>query len=480
MKFTGYLLNEDEKYQIHQQSLRILKEVGVRVYGERALPLLAKSGAVVESETHIVRIPPGLVEHALSSAPRNVVLGARNPTYTYLLPSSITRYAMDGTGSFVIDFLTGERRYGTRKDIADAMRVFQEADLGVMAWPPVCALDAPAGSRPLHEFFTMAKFTSKHGQHELHTVEQVPYLLEGLEAIAGSAEALREKNLYSLIYCPVAPLTHDGPMLDAYLELGQAGLPVMVMPMPVTGTTGPASLFSNLALANAEALSAFVIFQLAHPGRPMIYSSATGSVDFRTGAYLAGTAEMSLQSAALVEMGRFYSLPTTSAGMTSDTREPGAEATLEKMLTTLPSVFVGSDIIVGYGEIESDQTLLLEQILVDNEIAHLCQRILQGIDTSPEKDLFGDIAAVGPGGHFLSLRSTRQAARSEEFYKPKFVNRQSYETWLSLGKPSLYSSARQKVQEILAAPLVDPLPEDISATLEDILRRADQELNRAN
>jgi len=304
---------------------------------------------------------------------------------------------MDGTGAFMADFVTGERRYGQCRDIADAMRVFQQADLGIMAWPPVCASDAPAPSRPLHEFFTMAKYTSKHAQHELHTVAQVPYLVEGLEAIAGSAEALQKRNLYSLIYCPVAPLTHDGSMLDAYLELGQVGLPVMIMPMPVNGTTGPASLFSNVALANAETLSAFVIFQLAHPGRPLIYSSANGSVDFRTGAYLAGTAEMGLQSAALVQMGRFYGFPSTSAGMTSDAKEPGAEAVIEKMLSTIPGLLVGSDIIIGFGEVESDQTLYLEQILVDNEIAHFCECLSQGIDTSPEKDLFNNIAQVGPG-----------------------------------------------------------------------------------
>lgn len=273
------------------------------MHGEKGLPLLAAAGAQVDFETGIARIPAELVEYALSAAPRTVVLDARNPAFDYPLPSPVTRYAMDGTGAFMVDFASGERRYGECRDIADARRVFQQADLGVMAWPPVCASDAPAPSRPLHEFFTMAKYTSKHAQHELHTVAQVPYLVEGLEAIAGSAETLQKRNLYSLIYCPVAPLTHDGSMLDAYLELGQVGLPVMIMPMPVNGTTGPASLFSNVALANAETLSAFVIFQLAHPARPLIYSSATGSVDFRTGAYLAGTAEMGLQSAALVQMG---------------------------------------------------------------------------------------------------------------------------------------------------------------------------------
>jgi trimethylamine--corrinoid protein Co-methyltransferase len=476
MKFSAQLLNEEEKQLIHQQSLRILSEVGVRFHGEKALPLLAANGARVDTEKGIAYLASDMVENALSTAPRTFVLGARNPVYNYPLPSTVTRYAIDGTGAFMVDFNTGERRYGEKKDILDALRVFQAADMGIMAWAPVCASDAPAPTRPLHEFFTMIKSTSKHGQHELHTVEQTPYLAEGLEAAAGSADALRNGNPYSLIYCPVAPLTHDGPMLDAYLELGQLGIPVMVMPMPVNGTTGPASLYSNIALANAETLSSFVIYQLAHPGRPIIYSSATGSVDFRTGAYLAGTAEMGLQSAALVQMGRFYGFPASSAGMTSDAKEPGAEAVIEKLISTIPGVQVGSDIIVGLGEVESDQALYLEQILIDNEIAHFCERLVQGVDVSPEKDLFEDIAKIGPGGHFLAAKSTRAAARSDEFYKAKYANHQSYETWLNLGKPSMFTTAREKVKEILSAPLVDPLPESVAGKLDEILRRADAEL----
>ncbi len=40
----------------------------------------------------------------------------------------------------------------------------------------------------------------------------------------------------------------------------------------------------------------------------------------------------------------------------------------------------------------------------------------------------------------------------------------------------MYSAAREKVQEILSAPLVDPLPDSVVGKLDEILRRADAEL----
>lgn len=476
MKFTSTILSVEEQERVHRQALRILAEVGVRFHGQRALPLLEKHGARVDADARVARFPQELVEQALQAAPEAFVLGARNSEHSYPLPSPVPRYAIDGTSAFARDFETGQRRYGTRKDIEQALRVFQGLDMGVMAWAPTTASDAPAGSRVLHEFVGMVQHCSKHGQHEIHHPRQVPYLVSALVAVAGDEATLRATHNWSLIYCPVAPLVHDGDMLDAYLELGNWDLPVMVMPMPVTGTTGPASLFSNIALAVAEALSAIIVYELAHPGRPVIFSSATGSVDFRTGGYLAGTPEMGLQSAALVSMGRYYGLPSGSAGCSSDAKEPGPQAVLDKLITTIAPVCAGADIIVGMGEIEGDQQLILEQLVVDNEIAHFCQRLRDGVDSTEAKDLFDDVARVGPGGHFLGSAHTRRAARSDEFFMSQLLDRHSYEAWAELGRPGMYSRAREKVQEVLSAPPVDPLPSTVTARLNDILRSADKDL----
>jgi trimethylamine--corrinoid protein Co-methyltransferase len=476
MRLKAQILTEDEQHRIHNMSVHILEEVGIRFHGDRAAKILSANGITINPEDKIAKIPKEFIEQAIKTAPKNFTLGARNPRYSLDLPTPFTRYGIDGTAAFAQDFMSGEKRYGTSNDIENALKIFQQMDMGVMAWAPTCAQDKPANIRALYEFLHMARFCSKHGEHELHRIEQVPYLEEGLAAIMGSEEALRKSNAFSLIYCPVAPLTHDGQMLDAYIELGEVGLPVMCMPMPVNGTTGPASLFSNIALANAEMLSSLVIFQLAHPGRPIIFSSSTATIDFRSGAYLAGVPEMALQTAALAVMGKYYGFPTSGAGFTSDAKQAGAEAVMEKLITTLPGVLAGADLLIGFGEIESDQVLILEQIVVDNEIAHLCQRLAEGVDCSAEKDLSEDIAHIGPGGHFLGSRSTRNAARSTEFYSPQLIDHHAYEAWLELGKPSMYKAARDKAMEILEQPQVDPLSGDVNDKVDQILRRAEREI----
>ena len=146
------------------------------------------------------------------------------------------------------------------------------------------------------------------------------------------------------------------------------------------------------------------------------------------------------------------------------------------MVTTLPPVCTGADLLVGLGEIESDQLLVLEQIIVDNELAHFCERILSGVDADPAKHLVEDIARVGPGGNFLKSKSTRTLARSSEFFYPSLTDRHTLESWTDLGRPTIYSNARKKVEAILAGPLVDPLPEAVNLELDRILSRADKEL----
>jgi trimethylamine--corrinoid protein Co-methyltransferase len=476
MRYEATFLSPDEVARVHEESLRILSDIGIRVHGDVARPLLAGAGAEVNDETGLVRIPPSLVEAALGRAPGAFLLGARNPEHDVPVPAGRTRFAMDGTAAFMRDFTTGERRYGIRQDTVDAMRVFQQCDLAVMGWPPVAASDMPVPSRPLHEFAAMLTTLSKHGQHELHRRDQAAWLGEIITALAGGEARARERHEASVVYCPVAPLVHDGEMLDAYLDLGRWDVPVCVLPMPVPGTTGPASLLANIALANAEALSSLVIFEIANPGRPVMYGSAVGSMDFRSGAFLAGTPEMGIQSGALTTMGRFYGLPTMAAGCATDAHDIGAEACIEKLVTMLPGISAGADILVGYGELDGDQTLVLEQILVDNELAHLALRLFDGVDPREGAELYQDIAEAGPGGNFLAMPATRTASRSGEFYEPALIGRTTWETWHGAGRPEMYGRARERVREILEGPAVDPVPEPVLEEVDRILAAADAAL----
>ncbi len=476
MRTQSSYLSATEQERIHSDSLRILAEVGIRFHSPRARKLLGSHSARVDDTRELVWIGPELVAQALKTAPRSFTLGARQAAFDFALPSPFTGYTLDGAATFAIDFETGERRYAASKDLIASLRLFEELPLGKVVWPNVVLHDIPEHSSDIRTALLSFVHSSKHIQHEVHHPTHVPYLIEGLAAILGSEAAIRERKIFSVCYCTIPPLTHDHDMCDACLDLAQFHVPILPYPMPACGSTGPASLHSDIAVANAESLSALVLFQMASPGTPIIYGSAAGVTNFRTGGFVQGAAESSLLNTALGEMARYYGLPNTQAGCLTDAQEPGPQTLLEKLLTTLPLVLAGVDVINGIGEMATSQLLVQEQILVDHELACLCQRLKDGVVVSDEQDFFDDVARLGPSGHFLMEDNTVKACRSRQFFQSQLAERSTYEEWLKLGRPDMYAKARKKVQSILAAPLKQPLPAEVVGKLEDIMRRADQEL----
>lgn len=478
MQSTCQFLSESEKLKIHAESVRILEEVGVKFLSDKALKILKTSGAQVNWDDHIARIPSELVDQALKTAPKTFVMGARDPRFDVVLPSRKTGYVLDLGGVFTLDFHSRKRRTASMQDNADAFKVFEQMSLGSFVWPHSVpdVEHAYPNSSTIRLDVSAMMLTSMHVQDELSEPREVPYMIEAMNIILGSEDAVREKKIYSVCYCTLAPLVHEGDMCDALIDLVEFEVPILIFPMPCAGSTGPASLFSNIAMGNAEALSSLVLFQMAHPGTPLIYGDASGSTDFSTGGFLEGSPEMVLQTAARGEMAHFYGLPNTQAGCLSDAKAPGAQAVMEKLMTTLPLVMSGVDLIQGPGALDTSGMLCIEQIVVDNEIAECCQRIRDGIEVSQTKDYFEDIKEVGPNGHFLIQPNTVQACRSPEFFMPSLCDRNTYEHWVELGRPDLYDRAREHVEEILAQPQQNPLSDDVIGKLEDLIRKANEAL----
>jgi trimethylamine---corrinoid protein Co-methyltransferase len=475
MQAQCQILSEDEKHLIHRESLRILEEIGVLFHSQKALQILESNGAKVDAETRIARIPEAMINQALGTAPKSFTLGSRVAENNIELPAPRSGYVLDNGGIYIKDFRTGERRTVHLQDHIEICKVFEAMGSASILWPATIE-EFPSHLVLVKTAIVSFIYSSLHIQDELYHPEEVPFILETLETILGNADAVRERKIYSVVYCTIPPRTHEGNMCDAYLELTGYEVPICIYPMPCAGSTGPASLFSNIVMANAEGLSALALFQMAKPGTPIIFGDASGSADFKTGGFLEGSPETVLQTGAIGEMAKFYGLPNEQAGCLTDARQHGPQAVMEKFLTTMPLVLNGTDLIQGPGALETSNMMSLEQIVVDDEIASLCRRFRAGVDVSPAKNYFEDIAAVKPGGHFLARPNTRRACRSNEFSLPALSDRSSNHQWMMLGQPDMYGKARSKVEEILSSPLKNPLPDDVIGKLDEIVRKADHML----
>ncbi|MDR2487375.1 MAG: trimethylamine methyltransferase family protein [Clostridiales Family XIII bacterium] len=477
MKARLTTLSEEERKIIDAEALQVLEEVGVQFPGEMALSTLEAGGARVDYDRQVAYIGRDMVANALRTAPKEILFGARDPAQDVVLPRADALYNLDGCGVYAWDYGASGRRDAVLQDVANAAKVFDTLDFGNICWPPISPSDVPQGPRSIVSAFTCYRNTSKHVQDEVKTRAEVPYVAEISAILAGGRDRVKERNMYSVTYCTVAPLTHDQEMLEATMDLSRHGAPINIYPMPASGTTGPGSLFYNLVTGIAEALSAVVVFQLYSPGCPLVMGSAIGSVNVRTGSFLEGMPETVLQLCGSKEMADYYGLPSIIAGCISDAKMPGIQSAIEKVLTSLPLVLIGTDVVQGIGMLESSMTLSLEQILIDAEIARLNARLRAGIEVVPEKNLFDDVAAVGPGGHFLKQKSTRRLFRSDEFYGSALLDRGTYEEWQAGGGLELTDKAHAQVVEILAAEQRCPMDPLIEKQILEVVEEAKAKLS---
>jgi trimethylamine--corrinoid protein Co-methyltransferase len=470
------VLSEDERAQVHERTLDVLANTGVRVETAQGRQFLQDAGANLDNHTNIVRFPRDLVEEALRLAPKEFTLGARRPGWDLHMNSGECTLLIDGEAVFALDRETGERRPGTVRDWLEATRLIDALDEVGMYWAMIETHDRGDTLADYVGYLrTLFGNFSKHVQDGIGAPEQAPWLLEVLQTIFGDKETIRRTHPLSFLLCPQSPLVIEGPFTDAYLALASWDIPVAAMPMPLMGGTAPGSLISTVVLGNCDVLAMLCLIQAAAPGTPSIYAPALAVMDPRSGRYTAGAIENGLLGSAAVEMARFYGLPAEGTGGGTDHYVPGIQPGYERALGALLPILSWPDILVGPGLLGGSMVLSLEQLLIDVEVFRMARRAYQGINSDQGRWLEQVIDAVGPGGNFIAEHSTVAGIRGGEWYVSKFGLHDSYERWMERGRPTLLQQAREQVECILATHEPLPLDEEVERELARIQRRAQAE-----
>ncbi|MGQ9588471.1 MAG: trimethylamine methyltransferase family protein, partial [Thermoplasmata archaeon] len=77
VKSRAELLSRDDKKRIHEATLEIMEEVGVKIHSPTARAALKKVGASVDEKTDVVRFPGGLVDSLVRKIPKSLTLAGR-------------------------------------------------------------------------------------------------------------------------------------------------------------------------------------------------------------------------------------------------------------------------------------------------------------------------------------------------------------------------------------------------------------------
>lgn len=467
-----YLSDADRQF-VHEQTLRVLAEVGVAYNTPTLTAALIEAGAVVDAEQLRVKLPWDVIERCLAMLPRDILLAGRDPAYDCRVGAGSMLYTSDGTAMFMLDDLTGERHEGTQEDLARMMCLYDAVAELDFTWPTINAGDVDQRAINLEMARIAFDNSRKHLQDEVRHPEEAPVFIEMLEAIAGAP--LRERPIWSAVHCTVAPLQHDAEMTEAHILMARAGCPIFILPMPMMGTTGPMSVLGTCIVNMAELLSAIVLFQLGAPGCGIVSAVGSAVAEMRSGLYLSGTPEDALINLACIEMSKHYGLLSQGSAVSCDAKACDLQAGAEGMLTGMAVALAGADVMLAFGLLDSAQTASLAKTVLDADTVNAIERFLREEPVNEAQALIDDILEVGIGGHFLARRSTRQRHRGGELWQPRLWQRQSFDQYAGT---TLVNDAWERAQALIAANDVPPLPDDVRrharGLIDGYLRRRDE------
>ncbi len=469
------VLSEDDVHRIHEASLQLLANPGMKTSSPLIADIFARGGAQVDVDSGVIQIPPDLVHDALEHAPKSFVLHGQQTERDLLLEQPCIYFGQGGTPvPYVWD---ADRRVPREPNIADIVaatkvgEALKNVDFVMLLGS---AAEVPAESHYLHEYAALLNNTTKPLVCSAPSRRYAQYLLEMCAAVAGGESALTNAPFVVLIAQTRSPL-ELGDYFEGVVEFASLGIPVLSSPGPMMGATSPATLAGNLVLGNAEALAGIVLCQLCRQGAPVVYAPHTTVMDMHTARCTYAGTEQTLARAGVAQLARFYGLPSFGIGAGTDSKVPDAQAAAEAMIGLLMNALSGLTLNQSMGTMAGGTYGSLEMLVISDEIAAMVKRILRGITVSEQTLAVEEIRDVGWGGHFLDRAHTLKMFRSEFFF-PALFDRRSVWDWLNDGARDAQALAHEKVLEILHTEVPSPLCPAKCEEVGHVLIRSEREL----
>jgi len=443
-------LTEEAISRVHQTAMQVIEEVGFEVNSETALELFDGVGARVDRERRRVRLPQERALELIRRAPSEVRLCGQDEKHDILLGGNRVYAGTGGTALYIYRPDTNEKRPATLEDLKRIAKLVDQLDNIHLFMLPTYPSELPIEQVDVNRFFAGLDNTTKHVMGGVYTLDGVKQVIRMAEIVAGSAEALRQRPLISMITCSISPLRMDGQYGDLVVAIAKSGIPLVCPAEPLCGATSPVTLAGNLVIQTVDSLMGVMLTQIVNPGTPVIFGSVATNTDLRDLKYLAGSVEMGLLNAAGAQMAQFYQLPFYATGGMTDSKVLDAQSGYESAITSLLCALAGANFIHdAAGLMEFALTVCYEKFVIDNEILGMVMRAVEGIRIDDDTLAFDLIEEVGPGGNFVTARHTRRFMRSEH-YQPSLSNRDSREEWEADGGKATWEKATERVKEILA------------------------------
>lgn len=468
------VLTEEEVNLVHNNSMRILEQIGMEIAYEPAIEVFRSHGQkVCGSRVYFDR---KFIEEMVAKAPKAFTLHARNPEHHLKCGGEDIIY-MPGYGAPFIYEGDGTKRDATMADYENFVKLAGASkNMHMTGGTVVEPTDINEDIRHLDMTFCHILNSDKCFMGSASGYEKAKDTIDMTAILHGGKENIYKKPALICLINSVTPLKYDDRMLGALMAYAEAGQAMVIASLVMSGSTGPATLAGALSVQNAEVLVGIALAQCINPGNPVVYGSTSAITDMGTGSLSIGNPENALFSSASAQLARYYKVPCRTGGGLTDAKTVDAQAGYESMMVLFAASACGAHFILHTaGILQYYMAMSYEKFMVDDEIAGMILRYLKGFDfSSDEKMAFDVIEKVGPGGHFLTQKHTKKQFK-QEFFRPQLSDRQSFDGW---AKEHLNTCERaelkwKNVLENYTPPVLD---KEIKDALEAFITKRKKEL----
>jgi trimethylamine--corrinoid protein Co-methyltransferase len=440
------LVNLDGKAldNIHQYSLDILKETGIRFPSEKALGIFKKHGIRVDGA--MVHFEENDIQRALQTVPEAFTLEARNPAHNIRVGGN--NYVMaPGYGPPFIIEPTGVKRNATRADVETFCKLVQTSKyLDFNSAMVVQPHDVPPETAHLDILLATMTLTDKPIMGSSVSATAAGDSLKLAEMIWGPLD----RPVMLALIDSLSPLQYAQDSVEALMMFAEAGQAAIIHSACTLGLTGPITIAGSLVVSNATTLAGICLAQLINPGTPLVYGLGGSPVDMRTGEYVNASPEDAKNVALASAMGEYYSMPCRGQGALTESfcldYQAGMESAFMLTVAALSGIHVG---LHNCGTFGSMIAMSFEKFIADEDLCGAVKELMKPLELTEDALALDLIKEMGTAGNYLMQDHTLDRCRTE-FFLPDLGIRTLHDNWLEMEPREITARAGLLLEKRLA------------------------------
>ncbi len=433
LKFTPkmQMVNDDQIKLLWAAVFELLETVGVRMTYKPGLEIMASAGCRVDGD--VVRIPTYVLEKAISTAPKRLVLSDRYGNRKVVLEPGRTYYGPSIDCIYYQDPVTNERpMYNSTHGAAMAALADR---LDSFSWLMTIGMaddyEAAAADKVINRW--AIQNCTKPLVFCCNDVDSVKAIHEMAMMMVGGRDNFNRRPNIVHYSEPISPLVYYDPAVAKMIYCAENNIPLLNFPCTSSGGTGPATMAGTIVQAAAESISGIVLQQTIAPGANFVFGGYASVMNMKSTIFSYGQPEMTVMISALSQMAQAKGLPFYATGGCTDAKFCDAQAAAESAVQTMTLAAVGANLVHDCASwIDHGTTASPAYMVMVNEILNNVACVMQGVEVSAETIALDVIEKVGHGGNYLREKHTLKNFKKYNM-RTELWDRSMMETWKENG-----------------------------------------------